>query len=82
MAKKYNDLIGNLKNEIEAKSQDVMKYKDQKQELLKLNLILTKQINELKFITSQQSTDSKDLRGSGSGDLSKFMNYQKKIVQD
>ena len=59
-----------------------MKYKDQKQQLLKLNLILTKQINELKYITSQQSTDSKDLRGSNSGDLSKFMNYQKKIVQD
>lgn len=43
-------------------------------------MILTKQINGLKLITSQQSTDSKDMRGSG--DMSKFMNYQKKIVQD
>lgn len=47
-----------------------------------MNLILTKQINDLKYITSQQSTDSKDLGGSTSGDLSKFMNYQKKIVED
>ena len=60
----------------------MFKYRDQKEDLLRLNLILTKQINELKFITSQQSTDSKDMRGSGSGDMSKFMSYQQKIVRD
>ena len=30
MTKKFQDLIGNLKNEIEEKNQEAIKYKDQK----------------------------------------------------
>lgn len=47
---------------------------------MKLNLILTKQINDLKIISSQQTTKSKNQEIEG--DMSKFLNYQKKLVED
>lgn len=55
-----NDQADVLREEIEQLKQDNLKQKDQKDELLKLNLLLTKQINELKLITSQQTTKSKN----------------------
>lgn len=74
-----------MNNEIDAKKAETNKYKEQKEDLLKLNLLLTKQINELKIISSHQSTNSNDYNRSSeksSHDLSKFLNYQKKIVAD
>lgn len=85
ITKKLKDQIVDMNNEIDAKKAETNKYKEQKEDLLKLNLLLTKQINELKIISSHQSTNSNDYNRSSeksSHDLSKFLNYQKKIVAD
>lgn len=45
LTKKLKDQIIDLNNEVDNKKQEAIKYKQQKEELLKLNLVLTKQIN-------------------------------------
>ena len=81
---KMHDYLEKVREENENLKQETSKYKDQKDELIKLNLILTKQINQLKIISSQQTTKSKneDIEPPNSADLSKFLTYQKKLIED